>query len=68
MDANKYILLNFIYFVSAASPQFYAAQVSSAEYEKQKKVYTASAVDNLIQSPEYQRRFTMCQMYVENYI
>lgn len=48
--------------LDAASPQCYAAQVSSNEYEKQKKVYTALAVDNLIRSPEYQRRFTMCQM------
>ncbi|KAK2172390.1 hypothetical protein NP493_966g00003 [Ridgeia piscesae] len=48
--------------LNTTSPKFYAAHVSSAEYEKQKKMYTALAVDSLIQSPEYQRRFTMCQM------
>ncbi|KAI0224784.1 hypothetical protein LSAT2_024213 [Lamellibrachia satsuma] len=48
--------------MNVASPQFFAAQVSTAEYEKQKKSYTALAVDALTHSAEYQRKFTMCQL------
>lgn len=42
--------------------EFYAAQISGAEFEQQAKENTRAAVDALIHSPEYQRKVTRCHL------
>ena len=38
----------------------FAQHISEAEYEKQKTDYTRQALDALIQSPEYQKKYKSC--------
>ena len=39
----------------------FAQHISEAEYEKQKTDYTRQALDALIQSPEYQKKYKSCR-------
>ena len=53
--------LHLIHSISDGNDVMFAQHISEAEYEKQKTDYTRQALDALIQSPEYQKKYKSCR-------